>query len=97
MYIAVLGAGATGGYYGGLLAPAGHKVSLLARGNNLVALQQRGIEVCTTAADNRHALVLTTDPVKQSIRGGGSVRFRHPTRTTGRPGHRGILRASLST
>jgi len=47
MHVAVLGAGGIGGYYGGLLARAGHKVSLLARGDNLVALQQRGIEVRT--------------------------------------------------
>jgi 2-dehydropantoate 2-reductase len=46
--IAILGAGGIGGYYGGLLARAGHKVYLLARGENLAALQQRGVEVRTS-------------------------------------------------
>jgi 2-dehydropantoate 2-reductase len=48
MHIAVLGVGGIGGYYAGVLARAGHNVSLLARGDNLVALQQRGIEVHTS-------------------------------------------------
>lgn len=45
MNVAILGAGGIGGYYGGLLARAGHKVYLLARGENLAALRQRGLEV----------------------------------------------------
>lgn len=45
MHVAILGAGGIGGYYGGLLARAGHKVYLLARGENLDALRQRGLEV----------------------------------------------------
>ncbi|HEV2845691.1 MAG TPA: 2-dehydropantoate 2-reductase N-terminal domain-containing protein, partial [Thermoanaerobaculia bacterium] len=32
MKIAILGAGGVGGYYGGVLARAGHQVSMLARG-----------------------------------------------------------------
>jgi 2-dehydropantoate 2-reductase len=45
MKIAILGAGGVGGYYGGLLARNGHKVSVLARTANLAALKERGIEV----------------------------------------------------
>jgi 2-dehydropantoate 2-reductase len=45
MKIVILGAGGVGGYYGGLLARNGHKVSVLARTANLAALQERGIEV----------------------------------------------------
>jgi 2-dehydropantoate 2-reductase len=45
--IAILGAGGIGGYYGGLLAGAGHSVCLLARGENLAVLRQRGLEVRT--------------------------------------------------
>lgn len=41
--VAILGAGGIGGYYGGLLARAGHDVFALARGANLAALRQRGI------------------------------------------------------
>src|SRR5689334_7903571 len=45
MRIAILGAGGVGGYYGGLLARAGHPVAMLARGSHLAALRARGIEV----------------------------------------------------
>lgn len=45
MRIVVLGAGGIGGFYGGVLARAGHCVNLLARGDNLAALQDRGLEV----------------------------------------------------
>jgi 2-dehydropantoate 2-reductase len=47
MNIAVLGAGGVGGYYGGILARAGHRVALLARGAHLEALRERGLEVRT--------------------------------------------------
>jgi 2-dehydropantoate 2-reductase len=42
MRIAVMGAGGVGGYYGGLLADAGHDVSFVARGAHLQAIQQTG-------------------------------------------------------
>lgn len=45
--IAVLGAGGVGGYYGGVLARAGHPVALLARGAHLAAVRARGLEVRT--------------------------------------------------
>lgn len=45
MNIAILGAGGVGGYYGGILARAGHRVALLARGAHLEALRERGLEV----------------------------------------------------
>ena len=45
MQIAVIGAGGVGGYYGGLLARAGHRVTLLARGEHLTAIRQRGLEI----------------------------------------------------
>ncbi len=47
MKIAILGAGGVGGYYGGILARAGHAVALLARGDHLDALRSRGLEVRT--------------------------------------------------
>lgn len=43
--IAVIGAGGTGGLYGGLLARAGHDVALLARGPHLEAIRARGLEI----------------------------------------------------
>lgn len=45
MNIAIIGAGGIGGYYGGLLARAGNKVSLLARGEHLRAMRSKGLEV----------------------------------------------------
>jgi 2-dehydropantoate 2-reductase len=47
MNIAILGAGGVGGYYGGILARAGNRVALLARGSHLEALRERGLEVRT--------------------------------------------------
>ncbi len=45
MRVGVIGAGGTGGLYGGLLARAGHQVSFLARGGHLKAIQERGLTV----------------------------------------------------
>jgi 2-dehydropantoate 2-reductase len=47
MNIAILGAGGVGGYYGGILARAGNRVALLARGAHLEALRVRELEVRT--------------------------------------------------
>lgn len=47
MKFAILGAGGIGGYYGGVLARAGHDVQMLARGANLAALRDKGVEVRT--------------------------------------------------
>ena len=47
MRIAVLGAGGVGGYYGGILARAGHDVAFLARGEHLKALREKGLEIRT--------------------------------------------------
>jgi 2-dehydropantoate 2-reductase len=43
--IAVVGAGAIGGYVGGWLAAAGEDVTFIARGANLAAIRQNGIRV----------------------------------------------------
>jgi len=43
--IAVMGAGSVGGYYGALLARAGHPVSFIARGAHLAALRASGLTV----------------------------------------------------
>ena len=47
MKVIVLGTGAIGTYYGGQLARAGHAVTCFARGANLAAIQERGLEVRT--------------------------------------------------
>ena len=45
MRIAVMGAGAVGGYFGGQLARAGNDVTLIARGAHLDAIRTRGLTV----------------------------------------------------
>lgn len=62
MRIAILGAGGVGGYYGGILARAGHQVSLLARGAHLDALRERGLEVRTPEGTFTAAVEARGDP-----------------------------------
>src|SRR5262249_12453067 len=45
MRIAVMGAGGVGGYFGALLARAGHEVAFVARGRHLAAMRERGLTV----------------------------------------------------
>ena len=49
--IAVVGAGAVGGYFGGRLSAAGHDVRFLARGENLTALRRKGLRVTSGSSD----------------------------------------------
>ena len=45
MQVLVMGAGAVGGYFGGVLSRAGHEVTLVARGDHLRAIRERGLRV----------------------------------------------------
>ena len=45
MKIAVMGTGGVGGYFGGLLARAGHQVTFIARGPHLAAIREKGLRV----------------------------------------------------
>lgn len=51
--IAVMGAGAVGCYYGGMLARAGHEVVLIARPQHVEAIQQSGLRMETRTFDER--------------------------------------------
>jgi 2-dehydropantoate 2-reductase len=51
MRIAVIGAGAVGGYYGAMLARAGQDVTLIARGAHLAAIRERGLTVRATRGE----------------------------------------------
>jgi len=48
MRIAVMGTGGVGGYFGALLARAGHEVTFVARGAHHAAIQQRGLRIEST-------------------------------------------------
>src|SRR3989442_15624760 len=48
MRIAVMGTGGVGGYFGALLARAGHEVTFVARGAHLAAIQEHGLRVEST-------------------------------------------------
>lgn len=65
MKIAVYGAGGVGGYYGAVLARAGHDVSLIARGAHLAAIRRRGLRVLSPGGDfTAHPAAATDDPAR---------------------------------
>jgi 2-dehydropantoate 2-reductase len=51
MRIAVMGAGAVGGYFGARLASAGHEVAFIARGRHLEAMHREGLRVISPFGD----------------------------------------------
>jgi len=61
MKIAVVGAGAVGGYFGGRLAAAGYDVAFLARGRHLDALRRDGLTITSPGGDVRLARISATD------------------------------------
>jgi 2-dehydropantoate 2-reductase len=61
MKIAIIGTGGLGGYYGGLLAKAGHEVRFLARGAHLKALKEKGLQVKSIHGDFSVVPVSATD------------------------------------
>jgi 2-dehydropantoate 2-reductase len=65
MRIAILGTGGVGGYYGGLLAQAGHDVALIARGKHLAAIQEHGLRVESVHGDFAVRPALATDDPTQ--------------------------------
>lgn len=63
MKIAVMGAGALGGYFGGRLAAAGADVSFIARGAHLEALRSNGLKIESPLGDLHLPKVnATSDP-----------------------------------
>jgi 2-dehydropantoate 2-reductase len=61
MRIAVIGAGAVGGYYGARLAQAGHDVAFMARGTNLDVLRTRGLAIASSLGDATVAVTAEED------------------------------------
>jgi 2-dehydropantoate 2-reductase len=61
MKIAIFGTGGVGGYFGGLLAHAGHDVTFLARGKHLEAIQKQGLIVNSVNGDFHISPAQATD------------------------------------
>ena len=60
--VAVMGAGAVGCYYGGMLARAGHEVVLIARPAHVQAISRDGLRMETTTFDEHVRLNASSDP-----------------------------------
>jgi 2-dehydropantoate 2-reductase len=59
--IAIYGAGGLGGYYGARLAEAGHEVGFIARGAQLAAMRERGLQILSPLGDYHLAQPLASD------------------------------------
>ncbi len=62
MRIAIVGAGAIGGYVGARLAASGNDVALLARGAHLLAIRERGLRVRSAGGEQVVRPFATSDP-----------------------------------
>src|SRR5712664_983163 len=71
--IAVMGAGAVGCYYGGMLARAGHDGTLIGRAQHVNAVRKSGLRVQTSAFDESFPMQASEDP--SAIRGAKLVLF----------------------
>jgi 2-dehydropantoate 2-reductase len=70
---AVMGAGAVGCYYGGMLARAGHEVVLIGRPAHVEAIHERGLRIQTAAFDELVKLEASTEP--SAVQGADVVLF----------------------
>ncbi|CAB3762542.1 ketopantoate reductase family protein [Paraburkholderia humisilvae] len=61
MKVAVMGAGAVGCYYGGMLARAGHDVVLIGRAQHVDAIRAHGLRLETQSFDERVRVAASTD------------------------------------
>ncbi|WP_234193616.1 2-dehydropantoate 2-reductase [Pseudacidovorax sp. NFM-22] len=73
MKVAVMGAGAVGCYYGGMLARAGHSVVLIGRQAHVEAVRARGLRMQTTRFDEQVPLQAATGP--EAVAGADLVLF----------------------
>ena len=60
--VAVMGAGAVGCYYGGMLARAGHEVVLIGRPQHVEAIARDGLRMQTTTFDEQVHLAASSEP-----------------------------------
>src|ERR1051325_155746 len=71
--IAVVGAGALGSYFGGVLARAGHKVTLIGRKSHVEAINRNGLQLLANDREERISISATDDV--SAVRGAGLVLF----------------------
>ncbi|MHB1200668.1 MAG: ketopantoate reductase family protein [Polaromonas sp.] len=71
--VAVMGAGAVGCYFGGMLARAGHEVTLIARPQHVEAIARGGLRLETTSFDER--VRLAASPDASAVQGAKLVLF----------------------
>ena len=64
MNITVMGAGAVGGYFGGLLAKTGNKVTFVVRGPHLEAIRKYGLKVKSNRGNFTVPVVATDNPLE---------------------------------
>jgi 2-dehydropantoate 2-reductase len=73
MKVAVMGAGAVGCYYGGMLARAGHEVVLIARPQHVDAIRRDGLRLNTQTFDEHVRVEASTEP--DAVKGAKLVLF----------------------
>ena len=73
--VAVMGAGAVGCYYGGMLARAGHEVVLIARPIHVAAINRHGLRLQTAAFDEQVSRHLSASSEASAARGADLVLF----------------------
>ena len=71
--VAVMGAGAVGCYFGGMLARAGHQVVLVARPQHVAAIERDGLRMETRNFDEHVRLAASSDPA--AVKGADLVLF----------------------
>lgn len=64
MRVAVMGAGAMGGYFGARLAAAGNEVAFVARGRHLEAMREEGLKVKSFHGDFHVRSLFTSEPAE---------------------------------
>lgn len=62
--VAVMGAGAVGGYFGARLAASGHEVSFIARGGHLEAMRAEGLKVKSVQGDLHIRSLFASEPTE---------------------------------
>jgi 2-dehydropantoate 2-reductase len=71
--IAVVGAGALGSYFGGVLARSGHKVTLIGRAGHVDAINRHGLLFRSRDKEERISILASTDMA--SVRDAGLILF----------------------